>query len=137
MVQHVGQHQCEGLVADNVARAPDRMAEPERSLLAREARLAGAGKVFQQRIKLRRLLAAFERRLQLELMVEMILDHALVAAGDEDEMLDARRASLIDDMLDNRPVDDGEHFLGNGLGGGQKTRAETGDWEDGFADRTG
>ena len=37
---HVGQQQRERLVADEVARAPDRMAEAERRLLAGEAGLA-------------------------------------------------------------------------------------------------
>ena len=40
LMKHVRQQQREGFVSDDVARAPDRMAEPERRLLAREARLA-------------------------------------------------------------------------------------------------
>ena len=39
--QHVGQQQREGLVADQLARAPDGVAEAERLLLAGEAGLAG------------------------------------------------------------------------------------------------
>ena len=66
---------------------------------------------------------------ELELAVEMILDDALVAAGDEDEMLDAGLARLIDRILDQRPVDDRQHFLGHGLGGGQETGSESGDRE--------
>ena len=58
----------------------------------------------------------------------------LVAAGDEDEMLDAGRARLVDHMLDHGPVDDRQHLLRHRLGGGQKAGAETGDGEDGFAD---
>ena len=42
--QHVGQQQRERLVADQLARAPHRMAKPERLLLAREARLPGPGR---------------------------------------------------------------------------------------------
>ena len=38
--------------------------------------------------------------------VEMVLDHALVAAGDEDEMLDAGFLGLVDHILDQRLVDD-------------------------------
>ena len=38
---HVGQEQRERLVADDVAGAPDRVAEPERRLLTREAHHAG------------------------------------------------------------------------------------------------
>ena len=57
----------------------------------------------------------------------------LVAAGDEDEMLDAGFARLVDDILDDRPVDDRQHFLRNGLGGGQEPRSETGNREYCFA----
>ena len=49
----------------------------------------------------------------------MVGDHALVAAGDEDEMLDPRLARLVDHILQRRAVDDGQHFLRHGLGGGR------------------
>ena len=42
--------------------------------------------------------------------------------------------SLLDDVLNGRPVDNGEHFLGNGLGRGQKTGTQTGNRDDSFAD---
>ena len=81
------------------------------------------------------MLLPFEQRhFQLELAVEMIFDDALVAAGDEDEMLDAGLARLVDDVLDERPVDDRQHFLRHGLGRRQEPGAEAGDGEDGFAD---
>ena len=56
----------------------------------------------------------------------MILDHRLVAAGDEDEMLDAGLARLVHHVLDQRPVDHRQHLLGHGLGGGQEAGAEPG-----------
>ena len=83
------------------------------------------------------LAAHLERVLELELAVEMVLDDALVAAGDEDEMLDAGLARLIDRVLDQRPVDDRQHLLGHGLGGRQEAGAETGDGKDGSADALG
>ena len=61
--------------------------------------------------------------------------HRLVAAGDEDEVLDAGLARLVDHILERRPVDDGQHLLRHGLGGGQEARAEAGDGEDGLAER--
>src|ERR1044071_3828239 len=64
----------------------------------------------------------------------MVLDHRLVAAGDEDEMLDAGLARLVDHVLDQRPVDDGQHLLRHRLGGRQETRAETGDGKNSLAD---
>ena len=75
-----------------------------------------------------------KREFELELAVEMVLDDALVAAGDEDEMLDAGLARLVHHVLDQRPVDDRQHFLRHGLGGRQEAGAEAGDGEDGFAD---
>ena len=96
----------------------------------------GSGQVLRQQPRDRRvLLALAQRALELELAVEMVLDHALVAAGDEDEMLDAGLARLVDDVLDQRPVDHRQHLLRHGLGGGQEAGAEPGDRENGFADR--
>ena len=101
-MQHVRQQQREGLVADDLARAPDGVSEAERRLLAREARLPGVREVALQHFE-RVLLAALRKRaLQFVLAVEMVLDDALVAAGDENEMLDAGRARLVDDVLDAR-----------------------------------
>src|SRR3546814_526871 len=84
----------------------------------------------------RQVLAAFGHRLfEFEGDVEMILDRALAAPGDEDHLLDPRFARFVDRILDQRPVDDGKHFLGDRLGRRQEARAEAGDGKDGFADR--
>ena len=124
-----GNKQRERLVADQFARAPDGMAEAQRHLLAGEAGLPRRRLQPLQAGKLVVLAALRQRVVELELDVEMVFDDRLVAAGDEDEMLDAGLARLIDDILDDRPVDDGQHFLGNGLGGREEPRAETGDRE--------
>ena len=63
----------------------------------------------------------------------MILDRRLAAAGHEDELLDAGRLGLLHRILDQRPVDDRQHFLRHGLGGRKKTGAEAAHREDGFA----
>ena len=57
----------------------------------------------------------------------------LVAAGDEDQVLYPCLARLIHDVLERGPVDDGQHLLRHCLGGGQESRAETGDREDGLS----
>ena len=93
---HVGQQHGEGLVADDVARAPDGMAEAERRLLAGEAGRAGGRQIGHQGLVFLVLAAALQRVFQLVGDVEMIFDHRLVAAGDEDEMLDAGLARLVD-----------------------------------------
>ena len=64
----------------------------------------------------------------------MILDHRLVAAGHENEMLNPRLARFIDHVLKNWPVDDGQHLLWDRFGCRQKPRAETGDGQHGFTD---
>ncbi len=130
---HVGQKQRERLVADQLARAPDGMAKPHRHLLAGEAGLAGRRLQPLQAGELVVLAALRKRVVELELDVEMILDDRLVAAGDEDEVLDPRVARLVDDILDDRPVDDRQHFLRDGLGGREEPCAEAGDREDCFA----
>ncbi len=94
----------------------------------------GAGRSCARKIESRALLPFEQRHFQFELAVEVILDDAFVAAGDEDEMLDAGLARLVDDVLDQRPVDHRQHLLRHGLGRGQKPGAKPGDGKYGFTD---
>ena len=64
----------------------------------------------------------------------MVLDGALGAAGDEDHVGDAGGDRLFDRILDQRLVDDRQHFLGAGLGRRQETRSQAGDRKYGFGD---
>ena len=132
--EHVRQQQCERLAADQFARAPHRVPEAERLLLARKAGRAGDRQILSHEFERRVLLPLQQRHLQFELPVEMVLDDALVAPGDENEMFDAGFARLVDDVLNQRPVDHWQHFLGHRLGGRQKAGAEAGDRKDRFAD---
>ena len=111
------------------------MAQAERRLLARERCRARRRLRLVEQGEFGRLAARRQRLLQLVLQVEMILDHALVAPGHEDQVLDTGRARLVDHMLDQRPVHHGEHFLRHRLGGGQEAGAEAGDGENSLADR--
>ena len=63
----------------------------------------------------------------------MVLDRALVAAGDEDHLGDAGGGGLLDRVLDQRLVDDRQHLLRARLGRRQEAAAEAGDREYGFA----
>src|SRR5207237_7564249 len=81
-----------------------------------------------------RLAARHHRRFQLEGRVEMILERAFAAAGDEDHLLDPGLARLLYRILDERLVDDRKHLLRHRLGGGQDARPQAGDGEDGLAD---
>src|SRR5687767_14134337 len=64
----------------------------------------------------------------------MILERVLAAAGHEDHLLDPGLARFLDGILDERPVNDRQHFLGDRLGGRKETSAKTGNREDGLAD---
>ena len=59
-----------------------------------------------------------EQVLELVRMVEMVLDRPLLAAGDDDHLLDAGADCLLDAVLDHRLVDERQHFLGLRLGRG-------------------
>ena len=121
--QDVGKKQSEGFVADELARAPDRVAKAERLLLTGEARGAWAWQILVETLELARLAARGKNLLELELPVEMVLDHALIAAGDEDEVLDPGFFRFIHHVLDERTVDNRQHFFRHRLGGGKKARA--------------
>ena len=70
--------------------------------------------------------------LELEDGVEVVLDRALAAAGDEDRVGDARQVRLLDHVLDQRLVDEREHLLRGGLGRRQEPRPEPADGKDGL-----
>src|SRR5262249_9613113 len=93
--QYVGQQQSEWLMADQLACTPDSVAKAKWRLLAGEAHGSSLRQVFRQEIELG-LLASFRQgQLEFELTVEVILNHALVAPGNKDEMLDTGLARLI------------------------------------------
>src|SRR5208283_1799365 len=96
------------------------MAEAERHLLAGETRRAGRREIGLKSLPFLELAALLQGFLKLIGDVEMILDHRFVAPGDEDEMLDAGLARLVDDMLKNRTINYGQHLLGNRFGGRKK-----------------
>jgi hypothetical protein len=75
--------------------------------------------------------------LELEVAVEMFFDRAFALADDHEDIRHAGTDGFLDDMLNRRGVDDGQHLLGLRLGGGQEPGAETGGGNDGFADGVG
>ena len=82
----VGQHDREGLVADQVAGAPDRVAEAAALLLADVGDGAALHVGLLQHVEERGLAALLQRRLELGGAVEIVLERALAARGDEDEL---------------------------------------------------
>jgi hypothetical protein len=65
----------------------------------------------------------------------MLDDGSFATAGDHAELLDTGGARLIDGILNQGLVHNRQHFLGHGLGGRKETCAETGDGENGLAQR--
>src|SRR5690606_10956333 len=131
--QLVGQQDRERFVADDPARAPDRVAEAERNLLAHGDQVAG---LEARRLERRHVLApAAQRVLEFVGDVEILDQRGLAAPGHENHLLDPRLARLVDRVLDQRAVDDRQQLLGNGLGCREEARAEPGYREHGLADR--
>src|SRR6476646_9630754 len=121
-------------MADQFSRAPDRVAKAEWRLLAGEAHGPGFWQIFRQKRELGFLAPLRQSQLELELAVEVIFDHALVPARNEDEMLDAGLARLIHHVLDKRPVDHRKHFLGHRLGCRQKAGSKASNRKYGLTD---
>ena len=78
-----------------------------------------------------------QRRLELGVAVEEVLDGGLVAAGDHQHLGQPGPGGLLDDVLQRRPVDDRQQLLGHRLGGRQETRAHPRDGDDGLRRRPG
>jgi hypothetical protein len=108
------------------------VAEAERLLLPHRHQAHHAGDLLHLRGQLR-LAARRQRVLELVRVIEVVLDRALAAAVDQHDLLDAGGDRLLDDELDRRRVDDGQHLLGDGLGGGQEAGAQTGGGDHGLA----
>ena len=131
--QVISQQDGEGLVAHHLAGTQHGVAQTQRLGLAdvdtvdtgRQRVLDG----FQQ------LVLAFGRQFGFQLvgLVEVVLDAALVAPGDEDHLGDAGSGSLFHRVLDQRTVDDRQHLLGLRLGGGKEAGTQPGDREYSFA----
>jgi hypothetical protein len=111
------------------------MPKAKGGLLAGEAGLTGFGEIALQIFVGCGLSTLLKGVLQLERNIEMILDYRFAATRDEDEVLDARFTCLVNDVLDDRPVHDREHFLRDRLGGGQEARAQARHGQDSLADR--
>ena len=75
-----------------------------------------------------------QRRLELPVAVEVVLDRVLVPPGHEQHVVQPGRDGLLDDVLDGRLVDDRQHLLGSGLGRRQEPGAETRDRDDCLGD---
>ena len=109
----------EGLMADHLLGHQHRMTEAELLLLAHVAHLGHVADLAHTSQHLD-ITARFEQRFELETVVEVILDGPLLAARDDDDLLDAGSDGLLDRVLDDGLVDERQHLLGLCLRGGQE-----------------
>ena len=71
-------------------------------------------------VELLALVFLLEEVFELEGNVEVIFDSALAPPGHDDDVGDARADRLLDDVLNERFVDQRQHLFGLGLGGGKE-----------------
>jgi len=121
--QHVAEQDGEGLVANQIARDQNGVAEAEWLLLARVADLHHVCDVSHQ-LGLLLLAVLFEKIFEEGRCVEVIFDGTFAAAGDDNDVLDAGGHALFRDILDLRLINDGQHFLGLRFGGGEESSAQ-------------
>ena len=129
----VGEEDGEGLIADEVLGHEDGVAEAE------GFGLPDVGDVGELRdgasdLEEGGLALPFEGGFELRRAVEVIFHGGFAAAGDDDDVGAAGGDGLLYPVLDEGLVDEGEHFLGGGLGGGEEAGAHACGGEDGFAD---
>ena len=108
-----------------MARDRHRVPEAERIALADVVDVGEVGRElhFLQEVVLARVV---EEVLELEVAVEVVLDRALVAAGDDQDVGEPGLHGLFDDVLDRGLVDDRQHLLGRALRRRQEARAQAG-----------
>ena len=108
------------------------MPQPQRFALACEQQLTGINVRCGHQLQRLLLAAQFQSPFQIIVIVEVIFQSALAAAGHKNELFDASGARFIHSMLNERAIDQGQHFLGHRLGCRQKACAKTSDGEYGF-----
>jgi hypothetical protein len=107
------------------------VAETQRRRLANVHARSPARQNPAQRVEQFLLALRLQYRLELGVAVEMILDGALGTSGDEDQGVGAGGERLVDRILNERLIDDRQHFLRAGLGDGEKSRAASRNGEHG------
>lgn len=132
--QVIGQQYCKRVIAHQLARTEHGMAQAQGTMLTHVHALHVIGLDAAHQMEQLVLAGGFQLRFQFVGGIEMVLDGALGAAGDEDHLADTGFVGFFYRVLDQRLVYHGQHFLGAGLGGWEEAGAEAGDGEDGFLD---
>ena len=137
-VQHdvVTEQDGERLPADEVLRHEHRVPEAKLLSLVDERdgpELADAPDRAQHLDVAAILQPAFELRAR----VEVVLDRAASAGDDDDDLLDPAGDCLLDGVLDDRPIDERHHLLGDRLRRREEAGAEARGGQDGLSDAHG
>ena len=66
-------------------------------------------------------------------LIKMILDCSLIRATDNDDIFNASLNQFLDDVLNNRLINQRQHLLWHGFGLRQKSRTKTGSGDDSFS----
>ena len=128
-VQVIGEHDHERIVPGERLGQQDRLPRAQHPLLAQEeepARRHGDGPLLGRRA------LGLEHLLQLHLAIDVVLQRALAARRDEQDVLDPRLAQLSQYEVDGRPVDHRKHLLGHRLRSRQEPAAVPGSDNDRF-----
>jgi hypothetical protein len=129
----VGEEDGEGLVADELFGHEDGVAEAEGFGLAG---VGDAGEVVDgvDDVEEGFFILGGEVGFELGAGVEVVFHGGFAASGDDDDLGAAGGYSLFDSILDEGLVDEAEHLLWHGLGGGEEASAQACGGEDGLAD---
>ena len=120
--EHIAEQHVERLVARLLCRAAHGMSQPQRLLLIHVADRQVAD-IFH-RIGIGVLAALAQKRHQLRVRREMVLNGLLLAAVDDHDLISAGSQTLFHHILDGRTIHHQQHFFGLGLGGRQKAGTE-------------
>ena len=132
--QVVGKQYRERFVADHRFRTEHGVAEPERLRLADVDAVDVLRDHVAHEMQQLALAPRFEFGFQFVGLIEMVFDGPLRAPGNEDHVGDSRRHSLLDRILDQGFVYDGQHFLRARLGRREETGPQPRDRKDGLSD---
>ena len=145
MVQAAQWRRCESIIRcsrgrplrgahDAVAKGHDERFVGSKGLPGGDGSTGAGGRGLVREEKLDAALAVAKATGRRAAVVEVILDRAFVASGDEEDLADASGCQLFDDVVDDRQAAHWQHLLGQGFSRGQESGAETGDRHDGFGD---
>ena len=130
--QVIGQQYGKRVIAHQLARAQHGVAQAQGAMLAHVDALHVVGLDAAHQLEQLVLAGGLQFRFEFVGGIEMVLDRALGAAGDENHLANTGLIGLLYRVLDQRLVYHRQHFLGAGLGGREESGAEAGDGEDGF-----